>query len=136
MPCEVAVAVDLADPRRAEFARRPVGEVDPLGRRRMRGEEVRPLLEAGHEWRPVARETAHRLEEARGRERVVAGPADGLDADRVGLELLLAREGGERPLARGERELAGPVVEHVGHDAADDDRVPRLVLRARSRGWR
>ena len=59
----------------------------------------------------------HRLQEARRRERIVAGAARGLDADRVGLELLVARELREPELAADQRRLgARRFAEHVGHD--------------------
>ena len=75
----------------------------------------------------VGRVLRHGGEEAGSGEGVVAGTADGLDAHRIRLELLLAREARERALARSERQLP-LVAEHIGDSAADDHRVPRLVL--------
>ncbi len=71
----------------------------------------------------------HGTEETGGGEGIVAGAADRLDADGVGFQLLLLREGGERPLAGGKRQLAtGIIVEHVVDHAADHQRVARLLL--------
>ncbi len=128
MPCQIAVAVDLADAGRAELARGADREFDALRRRRMARQEVGPLVlhRAGGLVGGIA---AHQVEEARRGKGIVAGLADGAHADRVGLQLLLLREGGERALAGGERQLAGlAILQHVGDDAADDDRRARLVL--------
>ena len=65
------------------------------------------------------------VEEARRRIGVVAGLGDGADADLVGLELLLAREAGDRQLrARGVfLALVGPLQQLRG-DAAEQPTAP------------
>ena len=72
---------------------------------------------------------AHRGEEALGAVGVVAGARRDADADAVGLELLGAREVGERDLGFGERQRAElRIAEQVGGDAVDQRGLPRLVL--------
>ena len=75
---------------------------------------------------------AHRGEEARGAERVVAGVRRDADAELVGLEFLGAREARELDLGAGERQRALlRVAQHVvDHRAADRD-LARLFLAQR-----
>ena len=61
----------------------------------------------------------HRLQETGGSEGVVAGPGDVVDAERVGLQFLFARELGKAELAAGQRHLTGGVAgQHFADDAA------------------
>ena len=72
---------------------------------------------------------AHRGEEALGAVGVEAGARRDADADAVGLELLGAREAGERDLGFGERQRAElRIAEQVGGDAVDQRGLARLVL--------
>ena len=71
----------------------------------------------------------HGIEETRGRIGIVAGFAQHAHADHVGLEFLVAREGGEPELSARQRLLAGDVAgEHFGHHAAGDDLGLFLLL--------
>jgi hypothetical protein len=112
-----------------------VGDRDrnALGCRWVAGEEIelvgarrRAAAERSGAQRGVA---AHGVEEARGAIGIVAGARGNADADRVGLQFLAAREGGERHAAARHRQRPEVgVVEHVGDDAAHDHRLAHLVL--------
>lgn len=97
------------------------GKVDALGGIRMAREEVQALVGFGID----RHETAvgrHGVEEAGGGIGIVAGFAEHAHADDIGLQLLLAGEGGEPELAAGERLFAGDIAgEDLGDDAAGDD---------------
>ena len=96
---EIAGAIDLAASGRPELPRF-LGRVgNALGRRRMRRHHVRAVGRSTARDRSAKRAPfAERGEEAGRRVRVVSCPGDGLDADLVGLEFLLAGEAGDRQL--------------------------------------
>lgn len=105
----------------AEFAGMRFGEIDALRRARMARQEVQALVGVGV-CRHEAAVVFHGIEEAGCGVRVIAGLAERADADLVGLQLLLAREGGEPQLAAGECLLAGQIArQDLGDDAAGDD---------------
>ena len=69
---------------------------------------------------------AELVEEARRRIGVVTGPGDGADADLVGLELLLAREAGDRQLGAGVVFLAlVGTIEQLRRDLAEQQAAAR-----------
>ena len=105
------------------------GVGDALRRRRVRRQEVRRARVDAGALRAQMRVHAHRGEEALGAVGVVAGARRDADADAVGLELLGAREVGQRDLRFGERERAElRIAEQVGGDAVDQRGLARLVL--------
>ena len=126
---EIFVAVALARARARVLPRVGDGIGDALRRRRMRRQEVRRARIDAGALRAQMRVHAHRGEEALGAVGVVAGARRDADADAVGLELLGAREVGERDLRFGERERAElRIAEQVGGDAVDQRGLARLVL--------
>ena len=88
---EVAIAVARHVARRGELARIGARDLEPLGRRRMRGEEVEEArvdaVVGGLAQLGIA---PHRGEEAHRAVRVEAGALRDPDADAVRLQLLLA----------------------------------------------
>ena len=96
---EIGVAGGIPDARRADLPRFGDRLCDPLGRGRMGRHHVGLVGRAEADQRSAQRApAAERIEEARGRIRIVARLGDHLDADLVGLEFLLAREMRDREL--------------------------------------
>src|SRR6478752_7009874 len=92
---KVAVALGVPDGRPAEFLGRFLRESDALWRCRVRRQEIRLALLRGTRGAVIG-VPRHGGQEARRGVGVVAGGADGLDADGVGLEFLLLRKRRER----------------------------------------
>ncbi len=127
---QIALAVARYVARRGELARIGARDLQPVGRRRMRGEEVEEArVDAAVGALAQFGIAAHRGEEAHRAIGIESGARRDADADAVGLELLRAREGGERDLRPGERQRAHlRIVEHVGGDAAHQRGLAHLVL--------
>ena len=71
----------------------------------------------------------HRLQEAAGGVGIVAGPADRADADRVGLQLLVAGELRQPQLAADQRHLGDvALAEHVGDHLGGEHLLGLLLL--------
>ncbi len=105
------------------------GVADALGGGRMRRQEVRRARIDVGALRAQVRVRPHRGQEALGAVGVEAGARRDADADAVGLELLGAREVGERDLGLGERQRAElRIAEQIDGDAVDHRGLPRLVL--------
>ena len=102
---------------------------DPLRRCRMRGQEVlRARIERGLAGLQLG-VAFHRGQEARRAIGIEMRARRDADADAVGLEFLGAREARHRQLGLGQRQRGEiRIVAHVGDDAGDDRRLPRLVL--------
>ena len=117
---EEIVAAPAADAFRAEGCGVLARQRDALRRARVGREEVEALVLV----RVGGGELAvggHRLQEPRRGIGVVAGLAEHVDADGVGLQFLLAREGGDLELALGEGGVARQLVgEHLGDDPVVD----------------
>ncbi len=96
----------------------PAREIDALRRVGVARQEVQALVRLRID-RAEAAIGGHGIEEARRRIGVVPRLAQHADADHVGLQFLIAREGGKAQLAAGKRLLAGKIGgEHLGDDAA------------------
>lgn len=94
---KIAVPVRDAGARSAELRGVPAREIDALRRCRMGCEKVQ--FRIGRLERVAeSAEGFHRLQEAGGRIRIVAGPADVADAEGIGLQFLVAREAGKAQL--------------------------------------
>ncbi len=100
---EPAIGVALADAGRADLAGCRGDGGDALGRLRMAGEDVEPLVVGALVLAAAAEGgvAAERGEEAAGAIGIVAGAGNVADADLVGGQFLLARELGERELRAG-----------------------------------
>ena len=126
---EIGLAVALAAFRRGVLPGDGLRVLHPLGRRRMRRQEIlRARIERG--LAGLQRRIAlHRGQEARRAVGIEMRARRNADADAVGLEFLRAREARHRQLGLGQRQRGEiGIVAHVGDDAGDDGGLPRLVL--------
>ncbi len=106
-------------------------KLDALRRVRVAGEEVEAGV-GGAADRAEIRVGRHGLQEATRRIGVETSLAAGLDADGVGLQLLVARELREPQLAADQRHVgAGVLAEHVGHHLGGEHFLGFLCWRCR-----
>ena len=114
--------------RRAELPGMHARQLDALRRIRMAGEEVQVGIGGAADAAEI-RVVGHRLKEPGSRIGIVAGKLAGLDADRVGFKLLIARELREPQLALDQRHPRGRrLAEHIGDHLAGQNLLGFLLL--------